>query len=383
MTEPLRITQFSDLHLGRTFKTLCAEKNQQRQADLLAALGRIIDHALAAGSDLILIPGDLFDPKLPPLSLVEQVRRQLSRFTEPGGRVVLSPGNHDPWLLNNASPPAGILTGAPGVYVLNQPGWNMLPLGIQDEIVRIYGYPYDATAPFARPFETLPPLNSADINLVMLHGSYNQCETRFMEPDLYHPFSQDDLEASSATYIAIGHYHRRIECQSAIPAWYSGSPEGLRYNPNEEGPRYFLQIEIDPDRAVHIEPIVSNQRTINLKGYDLSLTGIERIQEDIRQLADTTRMLKITLTGAVQSIAEINRLTRLSDQFKDLFFDLQINHDGVLCAADWQSAIDPDSAEAVFINIMQARLSQQTEPNERHEWQEALLIGLSALQKTR
>src|SRR5262245_40598444 len=53
--------QLSDLHLGRPFGWLPADRRAERRADQRRALERAVREAIERGAHAILIPGDLFD----------------------------------------------------------------------------------------------------------------------------------------------------------------------------------------------------------------------------------------------------------------------------------------------------------------------------------
>src|SRR5690348_6688428 len=56
-----RFLQVSDLHLGRPFAWLSAERREQRRRDQQRALEAAVGQAIERGAHAILLPGDLFD----------------------------------------------------------------------------------------------------------------------------------------------------------------------------------------------------------------------------------------------------------------------------------------------------------------------------------
>ena len=56
-----RFLQVSDLHLGRPFAWLPADRRDDRRRDQQRALERAVSLAIERGAHAILLPGDLFD----------------------------------------------------------------------------------------------------------------------------------------------------------------------------------------------------------------------------------------------------------------------------------------------------------------------------------
>ncbi len=375
----IKILQFSDLHLGRPFKHLPEDQRRQRQQDLLDALHRIIDLAIAEAVQLLLVPGDVFDPKMPTLSLVEYVRHEFERFAATGGHIALIPGNHDGWL-GESTPAHAILSGAKNLHLMTSPEWNHHLVRINDVDLYLYGFPFVKSEPFSRPLTTFQKQANGGIHIILLHGSYaREKASRFTETELYHPFSDEEIEQTGADYIAVGHYHRLIQCASDIPAWYAGSPEGLRFNSNEEGPRHCLLITIDDANSVQVEQRVINQKEIFQLSYDVSLTQIDTISNELRKLADPTRLVRVKFTGTLPNLADLEQFSTLAEQFQVLFFHFDIDHSRVAFSDELLSGIDERSPEGIFVKTMTDHIDHSPADDDKQLWQEALVAGVQAL----
>ncbi len=87
--------QVSDLHLGRAFGWLPAEKRAERRADQRRALELVVREAIERGAHGILVPGDLFDAEGVD---ADTLAFAVGAFALAGcPPVFITPGNHDAW----------------------------------------------------------------------------------------------------------------------------------------------------------------------------------------------------------------------------------------------------------------------------------------------
>src|SRR5262249_52654927 len=96
-----RFLQISDLHLGRSFAWLPADRREQRRREQQAALEQSVRHAIERGVHAILVPGDLFDDVPVDTGSLAFAARAFSVSGCPP--VFIAPGNHDPASHDNAA----------------------------------------------------------------------------------------------------------------------------------------------------------------------------------------------------------------------------------------------------------------------------------------
>jgi DNA repair exonuclease SbcCD nuclease subunit len=134
-------------------------------------------------------------------------------------RVVLLPGNHDPAI------PEGIygrLAGIPNLSVLgvtHEHGivFPHLDLEVWGRAHRDYG---DMV-----PFETVRP-RCTRWQIALAHGHYQPIEERVAFPRPSWLISDEEIAATGADYVALGHWNRAARVgNGGVPAYYSGSPE--------------------------------------------------------------------------------------------------------------------------------------------------------------
>ena len=88
-----RFLQLSDLHLGRPFTWLPADKAEVRRSDQRDLLWRAVEVAIERKLEAIVIAGDLFDGEVVDR---ETIARAIECVSQPGcPPVFIAPGNHD------------------------------------------------------------------------------------------------------------------------------------------------------------------------------------------------------------------------------------------------------------------------------------------------
>jgi DNA repair exonuclease SbcCD nuclease subunit len=181
----------------------------------------VLDTARALRGDVVLLAGDIFDHNRLPLDLVRQTARVLG---ESGLQVVILPGNHDP-LTPESVYLRGPLAEPDNVHVLGVT--HELAVHLGDFDLEVWGHAhrdYNDMAPLRA-----PRARSSRWQVAMAHGHYDPAPD-FTTP--YRPawlFSDDEIAATGADYVALGHWNRAVRVgNGAVPAYYSGSPDYAR-----------------------------------------------------------------------------------------------------------------------------------------------------------
>ena len=85
----MRFLHTSDWHVGRTIR------NHSRSEEHQAVFAEIIDIAKREKVDAVLVTGDIFHERRPPLEAEELVAQTLADLARAGIPSVIIPGNHD------------------------------------------------------------------------------------------------------------------------------------------------------------------------------------------------------------------------------------------------------------------------------------------------
>lgn len=284
-----RFLQVSDLHLGRPFAWLSADRREERRRDQQRALELSVSSAIERGAHAILVPGDLFDSMQVDAGLLTFAVKAFEVNGCPP--VFIAPGNHDPAAPSNAAWNARLLL-ARGiawpahVHVFDTPHWSARPVPRLPG-VRVWGRCFaSGVESTERP---LAPAVLGDVagtdpmgfELALFHGSREgQCPP---SQKVTAPFSDAEVAASPFVYHAVGHYHSvsRIEQpltegvkSAGARLAYAGSAVALDYT--EAGSHGALEVRIEYGHRlpfVEIEPVELDRRRMCAVTVDATGAG--------------------------------------------------------------------------------------------------------------
>jgi DNA repair exonuclease SbcCD nuclease subunit len=203
--QPL-LVHSSDIHIDDTRGT--------------AGLSVVLAAAGVLGADVVLLAGDTFETNQPSSAVLD---RTGELFAEAGLAIVILPGNHDPAL------PDSVFFR----HFCRIP--NVSILGVtHDEAVSFPAYDLEIWGHAHRDYFDMAPLRgprprSTRWQVAMAHGHYEPPETRANPLRPSWIFSDEEIAATGADYLALGHWDRPMRVGSGVvPAFYSGSPELAR-----------------------------------------------------------------------------------------------------------------------------------------------------------
>jgi len=135
--------------------------------------------------------------------------------------VVILPGNHDPALADSVFVRGGF-SRIPSLSILGVTHEEAVPFPAFD--LEIWGHAhrdYFSMAPLRGPRQ-----RSTRWQVAMAHGHYEPPETRANPLRPSWVFGNEEIAATGADYLALGHWDRPMCVGSGVvPAYYSGSPE--------------------------------------------------------------------------------------------------------------------------------------------------------------
>lgn len=186
--------------------------------DDLQALRRVVVVSRDLGADLLLLAGDVFDANAVPSALVEGAAGVLADNASP---VVILPGNHD-CLTEGSVYHHPALSRLPDLHVIG--------VSVDDAIV----FPHLDLEVWGQPhfdYRDMRPLGSprprtTRWQIAMAHGHWI---TRPEDQLRSWLISDDDIAATGADYVALGHWEAAQRAGNGdVPAFYSGSPGRAR-----------------------------------------------------------------------------------------------------------------------------------------------------------
>src|SRR6516165_1831053 len=205
----------SDLHVDED--RAAGLRDGDGTANLRAVLAT--DRALCA--DVVLLAGDTFENSQLSSAILARVRGLLAEADLP---VVILPGNHDPALENSVFI-RGSFAELPNVSILGVTHDEAVSFPVFD--LEIWGHAhrdYFSMAPLRG-----PRLRSTRWQVAIAHGHYEPPGTRANPLRPSWVFGDEEIAATSADYLALGHWDRAMRVGDGIvPAYYSGSPDLAR-----------------------------------------------------------------------------------------------------------------------------------------------------------
>ena len=192
-----------------------------RNGDGTAGLRWVLVTARAARADVVLLAGDTFENNQLGQAILERARGLLADADLP---VVILPGNHDPALADSVFVRGGFAE-LPHVSILGVTHDEAVPFPVFD--LEIWGHAH-------RDYYSMAPLRgprprSTRWQAAMAHGHYEPPATRATPLRPSWVFSDEEIAATGANYLALGHWDRAVRVgNGVVPAYYSGSPHLAR-----------------------------------------------------------------------------------------------------------------------------------------------------------
>lgn len=202
----IRLLHASDCHLGSS-RTFTANER---------AFSALVDLAVSARVDALLIAGDLFDTPRAGGEILEWTVEQLNRLPCP---VVILPGNHD-WF-EDQSPFVRVdfEKRCRNAHVLDEADGEVVVLTDLDTAV--FGRPVREHDSWFRPVADLPPRPPMGWCVVMGHGLVVDTDAPTTRGSPIYP---RDLDRVDWDYVALGHWSRYWQVRTdPVPVVYAGN----------------------------------------------------------------------------------------------------------------------------------------------------------------
>jgi DNA repair protein SbcD/Mre11 len=349
MTTPFCFVHCADLHLDSPFEGLhrvAPEIAAQLREATFRAFENVVDLAIAAGADFIIVAGDVHDGENRSLQAQLRFRQGLARAAEAGLQCFVAHGNHDPlsgWEAKLSMPGTVVRFRGDGVerHAVRRRG---------ETLAEIYGISYavrEIKTNLAAGFRREDP---GPFAIGVLHCNVGG------DPDYdnYAPCTLEDLRSCRLDYWALGHIHaRRILLDREPCVIYPGNTQGRSWR--ELGPRgcYLVRVDAGGGIAPEFAPTDTVRWFLReldigpLATWDALLDALAGVREEVRTAAaGRAASLRIRLTGR----GELHReLARRIDPAEDLAVPLR---DGEAGRADfvWLEGVQNRTRPLLDIN---------------------------------
>lgn len=365
----IKIAHCADLHIGSQCFGI-GNKGEIRKHEIKNTFFKILDICCCEEVKILLIAGDLFDDVNLSVADVQDVKNAISKFNF---KVVISPGNHDPFTTD--SPYASQWPENAIIFKNNK----IECIELDDLKVRLWGSAFKGAYEkqnFLKDFYIEKQDNIVDI--CVMHGNISSSGE-----DVYCPVKICDIEKSGFDYVALGHVHKRSEIFRTGRTYYAyaGCPEGRGFD--ETGDKGFyigtiskgycdLNFKKICKRAYELIDIdISDSETEN-EVIDLILEKAKEIYGN----AYSENLYNVTLIGCISEDFFVDILKLETALNEKLFFakvtdntETEINADKLKFRNDFKS---------IFIKKMFSKIENSKNEHEKIVNKNALKIGLKA-----
>jgi DNA repair exonuclease SbcCD nuclease subunit len=204
------VVHSSDLHIDDDYTA------RLHGGDGTRGLAVVLKTACELAADVVILAGDTFDSHRLSAALLERTAKVIAAAALP---VVLLPGNHDP-AIAEAVYYRDVLANLSNLHVLGATREEEAIVFAEFDL-EVWGCAhrhYGDMVPFER-----PRARATTWQIAVGHGHYEPQPDRTARLRPSWLIGDDELRATSADYIALGHWNRAAQVGAA--AYYSGSPE--------------------------------------------------------------------------------------------------------------------------------------------------------------
>ena len=352
----LKFLHAADLHLDSAFEAL-GERAAERRREQRELLAGIVELANSRGCELLLLAGDLLDSGSAYAETGRELCAALAAF---GGRVFISPGNHDYYC--PASPYASLEL-PENVHVFRKSALECVEL--PELGARIWGAGFTDSS--------CPPLlrgvhiekREGIVDLCLIHGDVGKPASP------YDPISLQDIAESGFDYIALGHVHSRQDIRREGRSFYGwpGCPEGRGFD--ECGEKGVYLVGLEPG-SCSWEFVPTCRRRYEILTADLDRGPVEK------WLPENTEndIYRIILKGETDAAPD---LQELEERLSGRFYALQLRDCTSLRRDIWEKA-GQDSLTGLFLRRMKELYVRAAGEEERRRVTQAVRWGLAALE---
>jgi DNA repair exonuclease SbcCD nuclease subunit len=206
------VVHSSDIHVDHVYTA------EIHGGDGAGGLASVLKAARGLGADVVLLAGDTFDCHRLPDALIDHAAAVIAAAGLP---VVLLPGNHDP-VMPEAVFHRKSLAEVPNLHIIGLTHDEAIVFPSLD--LEIWGRAHRDYSDMI-PFETVRARQTR-WQIATAHGHYVPTPDRVTRPRPSWLIGDDDLAATGADYVALGHWNSPAKVGTgAVAAYYSGSPE--------------------------------------------------------------------------------------------------------------------------------------------------------------
>ncbi|AEV66800.1 metallophosphoesterase family protein [Acetivibrio clariflavus] len=368
----IKFLHFSDLHLDYPFTSLGSDlgKTDRRRKDLLEVFDSIIELTKRENADLLLISGDLYEHFYVKKSTIKHVNDKFREIDDK--KVFIVPGNHDPYLKNSYY---RNFKWNSNVYILSEERYKV---EIEELNTCVYGLGFESFYKNGCIRDEIKSVNDEKINIFLVHGTVDMNFTKTG----YNLFTSEELAQLNMDYIALGHFHNRIDDVGQKGVIYNpGSPEPLGFD--EEGEHGVFVGKVSKE-LLEVKYINTNRRyyksvDINVENINSNEQVAEKIRFSLEGLPIEDILLTITLKGFAKDEYRISK-EKLKNLLEDSFFYVNVE-DRTIPDYDYEEMKNEPGLKGLYVRKLMGMIDEAKNEKEKYLLMKSLYYGLQALDK--
>lgn len=370
----VRFLHFADLHLDAPFTSMgAADKSRMRRQELKACFKRIISEASNEKVDFILISGDLYEHEYTDKKTILYAADEFTSI--PDIKIIIIPGNHDPYTGNSYYKN---FQWPDNVYIL---AGERSHLAFEEIKTCIYTQACIPEIQAELKNGSHSIYKDGYFNILMLHGTLNMGFSK----NTWNPLESSVLEQTGMDYIALGHFHSRLEAGGAQGKIYNpGSPEPLGFD--EEGSHGIFSGVLFEDnfggrtRDIMYMPI--NQRNyikinVNVDGCGTDERIINEVTATIRAAGRIEDLYEVRLKGYTDESLVPDEAYIAESVSREAFCVRVINES--MPGYDFEAIAMEPGLRGVFTRKLLDRIEAAASEKDRLLAERALIMGLEAM----
>ena len=241
----MRFIHMADVHFDSPFSVLSTRENlsNKRRLAQREVFKKAIEYIKEENIPFLFISGDLYEQEYVKTSTIEFINDLFK--TIPNTKIFISPGNHDPFLINS---PYNTFDWNNNVTIFN----NEIKIIELDE-VDIYGFGFNDFYCTNSNIENIEIKNKEKINILITHGSLDASKTLELK---YNPIKSLKLKNIGFDYVALGHIHKGNYLNNENNLIYPGSL--ISFGFDELGVHGILDVKINKNNPLKNNLINNN-----------------------------------------------------------------------------------------------------------------------------
>jgi DNA repair exonuclease SbcCD nuclease subunit len=344
-----------------------------RRQELKACLRRIVSAAADEKADFLLVCGDLYEHGYTGKATINFVADEFRRIPET--RVILIPGNHDPYTGNSYY---RSFQWPENVHILA--GDNSFAV-FEDVQACVYAQAgIQKLQPEQKP--GFPELVKPDyFNILLVHGTLDMGFSK----DAWNPLESSVLESLGMDYVAMGHFHSNLQGAGRKGNIYNpGSPEAMGFDEMGKHGIFIgtLSQSDSGDKTCNIRFLSLNSRNcikleVNIDECSTEEQVIQRTLEKMRSSGSSRDLYEIRLKGYTEGDLKIDTAYIAGNLSEDAFFARIIDESAP--GIDFEEIACEPGLRGLFTRKMLNRIKSAATEKEKQLAQKALIYGLQAM----